>query len=228
VSERPATLIWLSINNQVPVFFNSSSPDALTTLLQNEGVERAIPLVFPHEENSNGPWDQAALEKIAEKYQTPAVLSGNITTDPVNAANYLADWLLVWHGQTWQWHDSGSEELILKSAIGKLADTLGGQLSIHLDQQTGNTLWLAIMGVSQLADYQNVIQAIKQLHPVLGVYVQDVGSHGILLQITIAGDDSAILKKALVDSQHFTQVNDAPVNASTNVAELLTYRWQGS
>lgn len=224
ISERPPSLIWLSINGQAPLILNPSNPDPLILLLQSIGNERALPLVFPNAPAEAGALDQTALEKLAATYQAQAGLSGNLKPDPADGSNWLSDWLLVWHGQTWQWSSNGTQEEILRVAVNKLADILGSQLSIHLDQKTGNTFWIAVMGVSQLSDYQNVLQTLKQLHPVLGLYVQDVGSHGLLIQITAAGEGSEAFKKALADNPRFNLVSDAP--AGSNEAELLTYEWR--
>ncbi len=224
ISERPPSLIWLSINDQAPIMLNPSNPDPSILSLQGVGSERGLPLIFPTNPSEPGALDQAALEKLAETYQVQAVLSGNLKPDPANDSNWSSDWLLVWHGQTWQWSSNGTQEEILRTAVNKLADIMGSQLSIHIDQKTGNTFWVAVMGVSQLADYQNVLQTLKQLHPVLGLYVQDVGSHGLLIQVTASGEGSEAFKKALGDNPRFNLVSDAP--ASNNGAELLTYQWR--
>lgn len=226
VSERPASLIRLSINNQAPLTWNAAAPDSALVFLQSIANQRALPLVFPDAQAEAGAVDPSALEKLTEIYHTPAVLSGNLKPDPANASNWLADWLLVWHGQNWQWSGAGAQEQVLREAVNKLADILGSQLSIHLDQKTGNTFWVAVLGITQLADYQNLLQSIQQLHPVLGVYVQDIGSHGLLMQVTAASEGSDAFRKALSDNPRFTLVSDAP--ASNTAAELLTYEWRAS
>ncbi len=209
ISERPSSLIILNIANL----------DALMPLLQSVGNQRGLPLVFPNipiEPSSAS--NQAALEKLGETYHTPVVLSGNLRPDPANNANWLGDWLLVWNTQTWQWSSNGSQEEVLREAVNKLADILASQLSIHLDQKTGNTFWVAVLGISQLTDYQNLLQTIKQLHPVLGLYVQDIGSHGVLIQVTAAGEGSDAFKQAMAINPHFNLVSDT--------SALLTFHWR--
>jgi|GEM_PF-6791690 len=214
LSARPATLIWLS---PIP----NANPAPLT-VLQQAAVLRAIPIEFPNPGPATAQeasLDQAALEKLAAQYQKPAILSGQLT----QAADqtWSADWFFVWRGQSWQWRNSGRYEVVLQAGIDKIADIMGGQLAVNLDQQAGNTLWVAVLGVNNLNDYHSALAALKQLPPVLGVEVKDVGSHGILVQVSILGQGTGALKEALKNSGRF---QPASSKDAAN-PDVLNYRW---
>jgi len=227
LTERPKTLIWLSVNGQTPIAATAVS-NSLLALLQANADRRGASIRLPIMDESDQkvwqaklagtPIDQLVLEKIAEHYQSPAILSGELT--PANGG-WSANWFLVWHGQTWQWHNEGPETVILPAVIDKLTDLMAGQLAVRLDGSSANNLWLAIMGIDNLADYNSVLTLLKGLQPVLGVMVQDVGSHGLLLQMTTVGQGEGPLKEALAATDHFTAIT-ADDQGSDNV---LNYKW---
>lgn len=228
VTTRPATLLWLSVNGLPPVGSGSQVTDFYSNALQHNAAARAIPVILPKmDSDDQAAWqakppgaalDQPTLEKIAAHYKAPAILNGELSQKPDQS--WTVNWYLVWQGQVWQWRNEGSQEVVLQSGIDRLADVLGSRLSISLNQQATNSLWLAVLGITNLTDYNTVLAAIRKLQPVLGVSVQDVGSHGMLLQVTTidAGEDA--LKKALADNPHF-----APANAVTEVTDVLNYQW---
>jgi hypothetical protein len=204
VSARPATLIWLSVNGQPPA---PPSANPILAILQRDAVGRGIPVIFP------------SMEKLAAHYQAPAILNGELTQQPDQS--WTVGWSLVWHGQLWQWRNDGAQEVILQAGIDRLADLMGSQLAVSLNQQAANNLWLAILGINNLTDYNTVLGTVKQLQPVLGIAVQDVGSNGILLQVTSVGEGPAALKSALDSNHHFQ-----PEGGETAAADVLNYRWQ--
>lgn len=228
LSARPASLLWVSVNGQPPLTVPAdNSLNAPVAALQNSAANRAIPIVFPTmDANDQAAWqaktsgtalDQAALTQIAARYQTPALLYGELTQAPDQS--WTANWFLVWRAQTWQWRNDGAEDAVLQAGIDKMTDVMGSQLAINLDQQAANTLWVAIMGVNNLNDYNAVLTALKEFQPILGISVQDVGSHGVLLQVTTVGEGPDALKQALAASPHFTPL---PAQAT----EVLTYQWK--
>jgi uncharacterized protein len=229
VTARPATVLWLSVNGLPPVASASQPADLVNVALQRNAAARAIPVILPAmDSDDQAVWqtkspgaalDQPALEKIATHYQAPAILNGELSQKPDQS--WTANWSLVWRGQVWQWRNDGSQEAVLQSGIDRLADLLGSQLAISLNQQVANSLWLAILGITNLTDYNTVLAAIKQLQPVLSVTVQDVGSHGVLLQVTTVNEGEDALKKALAGNPHF-----AAANAFTEAADVLNYQWK--
>lgn len=231
LSARPATLIWLSINGQPPLTATPADNPSLL-LLQNDAENRAIAIRFPvMDSNDQADWqakiagaelDQTALQKIADRYQAPAILSGQLAQ--AADQSWTADWLFVWRNQIWQWRNSGTQAEVLQQSIDKLTDLMAAQLAINLSQQAANTVWLAVLGINNLTDYDLALRTLKQLPPVLGVTVQDVGSQGILVQITTASAGTEAVKQALTASRHFTP---GPPDANANAAatEVLQYRW---
>lgn len=228
LSTRPSTLIWLSVNDLAPVVLTPEDPDPRAVILQNNAAARAIPVVFPTIENSpstaeqsetsGGALDQVALEKIAEHYETSAILYGQLK--PGVDESGLVDWVFIWRGQTWVWHDEGAQTAILQAGIDKVADLMASQLAVNLSQGARHPLWLAILGINNLTDYNAALSMLKELPPVLGVIVQDVGSHGLLLQVTVTGEGEDPLKSALWASAHFK-----PLSTETSES-VLSYEWR--
>ena len=210
LSSRPKTLIWLSINGQPP----QASPDnanAANNIFSTVAAKRAMPIIFPamdpfdqelwNNQASSKSLDQPALQKLADHYRVNAVLVGQVSQKPDQS--WEGFWYLLWHGQTWQWRNDGVADTILQSVVDKISDLMGSELSVNLDQQAANNLWLAVLGINDLADYSAVLTAVKQLQPVLGVVAQDVGSHGVLLKVTAIGNGPEALKNALDTNSHF-------------------------
>lgn len=220
LSVRPATLIWLSINGQTPI--------AASAEFQSSAEGRAIPISFVtmtaddqsdwKTKTSGAAFDQPALEKIAGRYQQPAILYGEFT-QPAADNHWTVNWTFVWRGQIWQWHDAGAQNGWQQTAIDKIADIMGGQLATNLNLQDANSNWLAVMGISNVTDYLAMLNTLKQFPPVLGVVIQDVGSKGVLLQVTTLGQGPDVLKAALQTSPHFASL-------STTDPQTLQYQWQ--
>lgn len=230
LSARPATLIWLSVSGQTPLTTAAAPnpPNPLTAMLQSDADARAIPVVFPtmtgddqtdwSAKMSGTVFNQQALEKIALRYQQPAILYGELTQ--AADQSWAADWFLVWRGQTWQWRNNGAQPAVLQAGVDKVADLMGSQLAVNLNQEDANNFWLAVLGINNLADYSAMLEALKQCQPVLGVVVQDVGSHGVLLQVTTIGEGADALKSALAANPHFTALT------TTDNTQALHYQWK--
>ncbi|MBS0351188.1 MAG: DUF2066 domain-containing protein [Proteobacteria bacterium] len=227
LSARPPTLIWLSVANSPPVNAGQTTDSNLITL-QNAANVRAIPVTFPQmdaddqavwqEKNQGGTFNQETLQKIADRYHVPAILYGEMTQQPDQTWN--ANWFLSWGGQTWQWQNNSAQpETILSGAVTKVADVMGQALAVNFDQQNAGHFWLVVMGVDNLSDYKAVVNELKRSESVLGVSVSEVGSHGLLLQLTTMSGDQEALKKMLDANAHFTaiQLNDG--------SDVLHYQW---
>lgn len=229
VSARPTTLIALSVKGQPPLTEDSAAPNPTVIELQKAAAGRGIPVLFPARDSDDqalwqakaagGVVDPSSLEKIAAHYHAPAILSGTLIQQ--TDQSWAGEWNLVWRGQVWQWRNDGLQAAVLRGGIERLADLIGGQSAININQHAENSVWLAVLGISTLTDYNNVLMAVKKLQPVLGIFVQDVGNNGILLQVTAAGEGADALKKALLDSSLFI-----PVNGETEAAGVISYRWQ--
>jgi hypothetical protein len=217
---RPLTLVLLSVNAQPPLMASANPVDPAVAVVQTSAADRGLPILFPTDsDNQQAPAaDPQSLEKIAAHYQASAVLYGELQQNPDQS--WMINWLLVWHGQTWQWHDAGLEPSLLQAGVEKTADTIAGEAAVKLSQLSENRVWLAVLGVNRLADLQAVLQALKQCQPVLNVFVQDVGSQGVLLLVTLTGEDDQAFKAALASNPRFTPMEGTPANG------VLSYQWK--
>ena len=229
---RPTVLIWLSVSGHPPLVSGVNPPDPALTYLQNDTDARGLPVIFPkmdandqadwQAKTSDKPLDQAALAKIVGRYQVPAILYGELTQ--AADQSWGVDWFWVWGDQTLQWHSSGAEPDVLQAGIDKIADLMGSRLAVSLNQQDANNLWLAVLDIHNLADYSSMLAVIKQSSPVLGVDVKDVGSNGVLLQVTTTGEGEAALQAALANNPHFVPV---PADPKAQPADnVLRYQWK--
>lgn len=230
LSIRPVTLVWLSVGGQAPLTAAAAAPNTpnpVVAMLQGDADARAIPIAFPtmtaddqadwNAKTSGTAFNQPILEKIAQRYQQPAILYGEMAQ--AADQSWSTNWFLVWRGQTWQWRNDGTQAVVLQAGIDKVADLMGSQLAVNLNQEDANNFWLAILGVNNLADYSAMLDALKLCQPVLGVMVQDVGSHGVLLQVTTIGDNADSLTSALAANPHFTPLQ-------TTDTQALHYQWK--
>jgi uncharacterized protein len=230
LSARPQTLVWLSVANNPPVNASQTTDPNLLTL-QNTANLRGIPISFPQMDaddqaiwqtkNQGGAFNQETLQKIADRYHVPAILYGEMSQQADQTWN--ATWFLSWGGQNWQWQsNSPQSETILTGAITKVADVMGQALAVNLDQQNTSHIWLVVMGVENLSDYKAAVNELKRCEPVIGVSVREVGSHGVLLQLTTMGEGDEALEIALNANEHFTASNP-----SSDQAYVLRYLWKG-
>lgn len=225
-ANRPSTLIFLSIDDQVPLAGNSSDPTL--SLLKDNALRRGLPVSFPTMNvEDQADWEttmqgssitQESLEKIANRYQSPAILWGEVSQgiDQV----WIGRWFFAWRAQTWQWHSENlTKEAVMQAGIDKVADLMAKQLAVNLNQQATNNLWVAILNVNNLDDYNQVLINLKQMSPILAVMVQDVGRHGVLLRLTTTGEGNYEVKNALAANPHFSLI------ANQTFADVLRFRW---
>ncbi len=225
-TKRPAVMIWLSKNGQNPIA--KADADPIIAIFENNAERRGLPFTLPEMDKADQiVWQtmeggssvtQDLLEKIAEHYQAPAILFGQIQQGIQQV--WIAQWFFVWRAQTWQWHNEAlTQEAVVQAGVDKIADLMAKQLAVNLDQQPTNNLWMAVLDVNNLEDYSQVLSALKQLTPVMAISVQDVGTHGLLVRVTTTGEGNLDLKNALVASHHFTPL------ANQAFADVLHYRW---
>lgn len=81
-----------------------------------------------------------------------------------------------------------------------------------------NKVWLVIMEVNNLQTYTQVLDELKNFSLIRDVIVQDMGSKGLLLKVSIAGDSST-LAAALATNSHFIELSQQTPQ------EVLRYRW---
>lgn len=229
---RPIILLWLTVNGK-PLAATANPPDSAMTALQTDADARGLPVLFPkmdaadqadwQAKTGGTAYDQSALAKIAARYQVPAILYAELTQ--AQDQSWVVDWFLVWGDQTLQWRNNGAEPDVLQAGVDKVADLMGKQLAVSLNQQDANNLWLAVLGINNLADYSAMLAAIKQPQPVLGVEVKDIGSNGVLLQVTTTGTGKDALIAALASNSHFSPVSES-AGSKKESADVLHYQWK--
>jgi hypothetical protein len=207
--------IWPNPRPNILLLLNETATPELADAVKASGENRGITLIFPKIDHIDST-DAASLQKLADAYQCSTVLLGEIETE--NNQTGLTKWTLAWNGQTWQWQDTNiNPTTATMAAINKTADTLAKQMAVNPNSQAVQTTWLAVMDVTSLEKYQNMLQALYKLN-VVTISTKEVGSQGVLLQImTHAGNDS--LQTALDKDVHF-QAIQSMANQS-----VLSYRW---
>ncbi len=212
---RPNTLLWITTSSGALPMSESTLP-ALTSAFKASAEQRGIQLIFP-QINSLESSDTKDLLKIAENYQCPALLSGELTEQ--SDQTVVIKWSFIWNGQTWQWQDAGvSASASITAGVNKIADLMAKQLASNPDLQAVHNTWLAIMDISSLESYQNMLQELYKLNLIVAISTKEVGSQGVLLQITTHADSDA-LKSALDKDAHFAVIQQ------TSSQPVLHYRW---
>lgn len=235
-ANRPQTLIWISTKQQTPL--TSNSPEAIEQIIKQQTDLRGLPIVLAQQNapsetplltNSNNAlplgendalFTGPALQALQKQYQTDAVLAVSINgqTDA-----WTATWWLWRNGQVQHWQDNNSNlNALIQGGVNHLATSLAhpASLNAQIDSFTAAHVWLAIMGVDDLATFNHVLNTIKQLPMVKNAQVSDTGGDGLLLQVTLAGKE-----EELIDAlNNNPQLIVLPQQSSNHT---LYYRWLG-
>lgn len=117
--------------------------------------------------------------------------------------------------QQYRFTDAGLEVIFNTSQVANFLKQLN--LPNSNSQAVQNT-WLAVMNITSLETYQNLLQELYKLNMIVGISTKEVGSQGVLLRIS-TNQDTHALKDALDKDPHFASSQPAANQL------LLSYRW---
>ncbi len=227
-SDRPLTLIWLSVSQGVQnnvISSGDSSP--IITSIKQVTEQRGVPIIFPTmdlQDQANIASTPAQLPSSqqlttsVQRYGVKSALAGSIINN--GSEQFQGEWKLLLNGTPYEWQTNGmSVEQVITNGINQAADMMANQLATIDSKNLQSTVMLQISGVENLDDYVHVVAALRRLADVSKVTVNDMSNDILLLEVNAAGGSSGLVS-ALKMVDHLT-AEAAPADVGTNQANLF-------
>lgn len=194
-STRPATLIWLVVDNrgQRELVGSDMRNEVLTAMQQRAGL-RGLPMRFPLLDLTDRSavrvsdvWGnfETTILRASERYQTEAVLVGRVFQG--YSGHWTARWSLYSDSRRQDWSSSGqSITEALHPGIDKTAEALAVRYA-QVDHTDNATVLLHVKDVNSLADYNRVTKYLGTLSHVSSVQTVELSNEGAIFRINVPG-----------------------------------------
>jgi len=204
--ERPSTLIWLVIRDDLGQRFASLDANSrYFTALQEQASARGIPFITPlydlqdaaaiRTDDVIGGFEEPLIQ-ASERYQPDAILAGTVMATA--SGLWEARWLAIIQGQPRQWISAGdSIEMVLGEGMEGLADQLAAAYAQQQGFASENTGEISITGVDSFARYARALSYLESLNLVSSVNVKSLDSKRVTCVVSARGDMDT-LHQALV------------------------------
>lgn len=191
---RPATLIWLVIDDQKQrTLIGNNTPHVARTLLDMAASKRGLPVRLPLLDLADqarlrvtdvwGNFEDTILD-ASQRYQTESVLVGRIYLSYANT--WKARWTLYLAGQRQDWEADG--DLQLKDAINKAIAEMGEITSLRFaqvqDNEANNTVLIKIKGITNLGLYNRAVEYLQNLNIISEVSPAEVNRDNVVFKVT--------------------------------------------
>lgn len=202
VNDRPDALLWLVVDEPAGRRFASLTQEAvLLEALQLAFLRRGVRLRFPLLDledaaviSADVVWQRVVprIQAASERYDANHVLVGRYVE--LTDGRHLVDWLHIGpeEQQTQQVAESEINALAMTGA-NLVVDAMASRYAVGLRATpTLNGLSVIVMGVSGLADYQQVLAIFRAIPVVESVHVSEVVADRLSLEIRGVADADAL------------------------------------
>jgi hypothetical protein len=205
--ERPATLVWLAVEDRGNRYVVSSddASDARRDL-DAAAQARDVPLVYPLMDLEDQTrvrfstlWNDTFVAGAAsQRYHTPAVLIGRI--EHLDTGGWAARWQLAMAGNTRNWSDSHPQlAALIRQGIDDLA-SLQASLLMAGGTAGTNAVTISVDGISSLADYARSGNYLDTLSGVRTVMVAEVTPTRVQYQLYLNGNLQELTRTIAIGS----------------------------
>lgn len=228
---RPLVLVWLADTkmNASPELVGTNTDNPLTAQFKSDAKARGLPILFPimdltdmqavTPENVSGP-QLNSIQQASTRYNSDAILAVNLTQ---NNNQWNGTWTLLSQGEATTWQTKGlSLDAAIKAGIDAVTDGLAAKFAVAANSSASADVQLTMYNVKNLVDYAAVTNYLKGLSPVKQVEVDQVESNALILNLNVAGGETA-LQQALSLDHHLKPVMVVP--SSTDSGTGLVYQW---
>ena len=197
---RPRVLVWLGEERGVQrVLLNPSEDPDLRRALEDAARARGMPLQLPlmdlEDQAALAPADlwadyAAAIQRASARYPHDLVLTGRLR--PFADGRWAADWTL-WEGERaepFQVHGD-SREAVVAAGIERAQDLLAARRQPAL-AAGGEEVRVRIEGVSDLAAYGRLMQALRGEGSLRELRLRAADGHDLVLAVTAAARDALL------------------------------------
>ena len=194
-STRPATLVWLVIDNRGQRQLVGSDPRNETYVsLQQRATLRGVPLRFPLLDLTDRSavrvsdvWGnfESTILRASERYQTEAVLVGRVFQG--YSGHWSARWSLYVDSRRQDWSLTGQSITdVLQPGIDKTAEALAVRYA-QVDHSDEASILMHVRDVNNLTDYNRVHKYLVSLSHVSGVHTVELSAQGAMFRIDAPG-----------------------------------------
>ncbi|MBL4762065.1 MAG: DUF2066 domain-containing protein [Gammaproteobacteria bacterium] len=194
--ERPATLLWLAIEQQGRrKILASDVDDPMGKLVHGAATRRGIPVLLPlldledyaHVQFSDiraGFADN--ILQASQRYAADAVAFGYLQQRARGV--WQGDLTLIFANQTLHWTMSGNNpEVVLAQGINHMSDALATQFAFVSGQFQDEALLFEVTGVRNVKDYARTLKYLKKLSTVESVDVLNVTPDKVDYRLRLRG-----------------------------------------
>lgn len=231
--ERPATLVWIALQNGASVsIVSASSNPAIAQAMNSAAEQRGVPLIFPAmdtvDQQAIGIPDimqdnSARIQQASLRYKPDATLVGTIyMTTP---GQYAARWQLTVDTQTAAWTTPpGDLASVAADGVQTAADNYAKWFALAPDAVGLSGVRLSVSGISGVDAYAKVLAYLGQLTPVESVQVTRVENHTVYFSLDTRGD-LANLQQAVLLGDLLKTAAPAAASANPPAATLLQFQY---
>ncbi|HET7395190.1 MAG TPA: DUF2066 domain-containing protein [Gammaproteobacteria bacterium] len=217
--ERPATLVWLALQDgNTRTILSATSNPAVAQAMNAAATQRGVPLIFPAMDAQDRQaiaftdiWTNNAtvIQQASARYQPDAILVGNIYL--VSAGQYAVRWQLTSGGSVQAWSGAAGDLVsITTEGLQTAADGYARQYAISAGAQGVDGVTVQVDGVNSVDAYAQVLAYLDALTPVKSVQVSQVKDGSVYFRIDTHGSvtnlaQAITLGDLLKPVQQFTQ-----------------------
>ncbi|MDF1655413.1 MAG: DUF2066 domain-containing protein [Coxiellaceae bacterium] len=234
-SDRPATLVWLDVQNSksdAMVSAGEASEQPVAQALVRDATARGLSVIFPMmdlaDQNyfSTGTTDQllnvGQVQAASKRYSVSSILSGKVKEI---GGQWQADWVYILDGAPIRWQDEAeSIDQLVVAAVNNLAGTMISQLAMASPDQNQSSVLLRITGIADLGQYAMVQDYLQSLKPVSKVTVETVDPSQMVIRLDYQGQLNQ-LKRVIRNGQRLGADQTEWLQQADN--PTLAYHWIG-
>jgi len=199
--ERPATLLWLTIEDDSGrKLINPSGEAEYLTVIENRMATRGIVLVYPLmdliDTSSLRPSDiwggiKETVLNASDRYGTDAILTGYINSRTTKI--WEGAWTALVDGKITHWNTDGNlPSVVLNKGIDDMANILAEQYASSNIFKEVAEVQITVKKIDSLDQYAHVLKYLESLTSVSEVMVNRVEPGRVTFTLTVHGGSLAI------------------------------------
>lgn len=219
---RPLLLIWLAIEEDTGRFLlEKELHTELSSILQDRADIRGLPIVFPLMDLEDRAvigitdvWGDFSdiIREASQRYPVDAILVARLH----QAGNaWQGRWTIYHDGFSRNWQSAQLElKGLLKAGIDETTESIAQHYVQVMSNESEEDLQLAVSGLTNFAQYSQVLNYLTNLDVVQKTRVKEVSDKQILLELEIRGSlkifEQTVQLGRVLEPDNKSDVNDEP------------------
>lgn len=233
--ERPATLVWLALQDTANrTILSAAGNPAVVQAMNAVATQRGVPLIFPAMDAKDQQaiaftdvWtnNTTVIQQASARYKPDAILIGDMYL--VSAGQYAVRWQLSSGNSVQAWNGAtGDLAGIAADGLQTTADDYAKQYAIAAGAQGINNIPVQVDGIDSVDAYAKVLAYLNTLTPVQSVQVRQVKDGSVFFSIDARGSVANLAQAITLGdllkplSQFAPAATSLPAPAANSVAAL--------